>query len=160
MKNPMKTMTRTLAGSLVATALALTSAAHIGAQQPAGQPQGGQPPAPPQNLQVLPKDMPRPELTATMRSFSQALGVECSHCHVTEPRDFASDAKQTKKTARVMMQMTMHVNEMLASGVGKPAAEVTKVQCVTCHRGKAIPETPPPAPPATAAQAAPQSPRQ
>jgi hypothetical protein len=58
----------------------------------------------------------------------------------------ASDDKQTKKTARVMLQMVSHVNEMLATGIGKPAAEVSKVQCATCHRGKPIPETPEPPP--------------
>jgi hypothetical protein len=127
----------------------------VKAQQPAGgapQGRGGQAPPPPQNLQVLPKDISRQDLQATMRTFTAGLGVMCDHCHVTEPtRDFASDAKQTKKTARVMMQMTAHVNEMIASGVGKPAADVTRVQCATCHRGKAIPETPAP-PPAQAAR--------
>lgn len=132
-------------------------ASHVAhAQQPpapgagagTAQGRGGQPPAP-QNLQVLAKDISRQDLTATMRAFTEALGVQCAHCHVTEPtRDFASDAKQTKKTARVMMQMTAHVNEMVGSGVGKPAAEVTRVQCGTCHRGHAIPEAfvAPPAP--------------
>jgi hypothetical protein len=115
----------------------------VRAQAPAGgQPQGraGQPAAP-QNLQVLPKDIPRPELLATMRGFANALGVGCEHCHVEEPaRDFASDAKQPKKTARVMLQMVVHINEMLATGLGKAPADITKVQCVTCHRGEAIPK--------------------
>lgn len=147
----MKRTTRVLA-RVLAAALVATAAPTMAAQQPAA----GQAPAPPQNLQVLARDMPRPELLAVMRSFTTGLGVECSHCHVTEPsRDFASDAKQTKKTARVMMQMTTHVNEMLATGVGKPAAAVTKVECATCHRGKAVPEAP--APPAAAQ---PQAPRQ
>jgi hypothetical protein len=39
------------------------------------------------------------------------------------------------------------VNDTLASGLGKSAADVTKVQCATCHRGEAIPKTPPPPPP-------------
>ncbi len=120
------------------------------AQQPGagGQGRGGQAPAPPQNLQVLAKDITRQDLQNTMRGFTSALGVMCDHCHVTEPaRDFASDAKQTKKTARVMMQMTAHVNETIGAGVGKPAADVTRVQCATCHRGHAIPEAPVPSPP-------------
>jgi hypothetical protein len=150
-------LTSAITTAILVTGLALAGA-PLAAQQPAagGAPQGrgGQPPAPPQNLQVLPKDIPRQDLIAMMRTFTGALGVECGHCHVEEPaRDFASDAKQPKKTARVMMQMTTHVNEMIGSGVGKPAAEVTKVQCATCHRGKAIPETPAPAP---AAQQAPR----
>jgi hypothetical protein len=70
----------------------------------------------------------------------------------------ASDEKQTKKTARVMLQLVSHANEMIGSAVGKPASEVAKVECATCHRGKAIPETPQPPPPAPpAAQQAPSA---
>jgi hypothetical protein len=142
---------------VLALVVAIAASARTGiaqAQAPAGaagQPAGRGAPRPPQNLQILPKDIPGQELVATMRGFTQALGVQCGYCHVEEPaRDFASDAKQTKKTARVMMQMVTHVNEMLATGVGKPAADVTKVQCMTCHRGEAIPKTPAPAQPAAA----------
>jgi hypothetical protein len=134
----------------------LLAGSGLHAQQPAaGAPQGrGAAPAPPQNLQVLPKDVSRADLIGAMRTFTFALGVECEHCHVAEPtRDFASDAKQPKKTARVMMQMTAHINEMIGSGVGKPAAEVSKVTCATCHRGKVIPETPAQPPPPAAAPA-------
>lgn len=119
----------------------LAAMAGVAAAQPAG---GGQAPPAPRNLQVLKPQ----EVGAAMRSFTAALGVQCNYCHVMEPaRDMASDDKQTKKTARVMLQMVGHVNEMLETGIGKPAAEVSKVQCATCHRGKAIPETPPPPPP-------------
>lgn len=54
------------------------------------------------NLQVLPETTTRPELIALMRSFSFALGVSCSNCHVTSdapggpPDEFASDAKPAK----------------------------------------------------------------
>jgi hypothetical protein len=57
----------------------------------------------------------------------------------------AADDKPTKKTARVMMQMTMHVNDELQTGLARPAAEMTRVQCMTCHRGEKIPTIPPPA---------------
>src|ERR1700710_2563229 len=86
---------------------------------PAPAPAGGRggPPPPPQNLQVLPKDIPRQELLQTMRGFGQGLGVQCNFCHVQEGpggrTDMAADDKPTKKTARVMMQMTMHVNDEL-----------------------------------------------
>src|SRR5258705_10008621 len=139
--------------------------AGVFAQAPAaGQaaPGGGQTPPPPANLQVLPKDIARPELLATMRGFAGGLGVMCNYCHVMEGRggrnDMASDEKQTKKTARVMLQMTMRVNDTLATGIGKTAANVTKVQCGTCHRGEAIPKyelPPPPAPAAPAGAGAP-----
>jgi hypothetical protein len=126
--------------ALTATIMLMGSSAW--AQQAAG---GGQAPAPPKNLQILKPQ----EVGPAMRSFTAALGVQCGYCHVIEPaRDMASDDKQAKKTARVMLQMVSHVNETLATGIGKPAAEVSKVQCATCHRGKAIPETPEPPPPA------------
>ncbi len=63
--------------------------AGVFAQAPAaGQaaPGGGQTPPPPANLQVLPKDIPRPELLATMRGFAGGLGVMCNYCHVMEGR--------------------------------------------------------------------------
>jgi hypothetical protein len=41
-----------------------------------------------------------------------------------------------------MMKLVQDINTKLASEVGKPAAEVVKVQCITCHRGAAIPKTP------------------
>jgi hypothetical protein len=54
------------------------------------------PPPPPKNLQVFPKDTPRPQLIASMRFFSQSLGVRCTYCHAGEEGtlDFASDAKK------------------------------------------------------------------
>jgi hypothetical protein len=133
----------------VGTALLAQAPAQGGAAAPV-QGRGGPPPTP-QNLQILPKDIARAELLATMRGFTAGLGVQCNYCHVQEGQggrnDFATDEKPPKKTARVMMQMTEHVNETLATGLGKPAADVTKVQCATCHRGEAIPKTPPPPPP-------------
>lgn len=102
---------KAFAGTVLAAALTVTTAAQTSAQQPAA----AQAPAPPpQNLQVFPKDTPRAEVLTAMRGFAAGLGVECAHCHVTEPRDFASDAKQAKKTARLMMQMTTHVNETIS----------------------------------------------
>jgi Photosynthetic reaction centre cytochrome C subunit len=107
------------------------------------------------NLQVLPKDLTRDQLTTIMRSFSQALGVRCNECHVvtaTEPRqqfDFASDAKPEKLAARVMIQTTMDLNNRwiprvkAAAKVQEPAqAPGMDVSCWTCHRGKKQPENP------------------
>jgi hypothetical protein len=53
-----------------------------------------------------------------------------------------------------MLQMVNHINETFGAQLGKAAADVSKVQCATCHRGKAIPETPTPPPPPTAGQGA------
>ena len=126
------------------------------------------------NLQILPRNITRPELTAIMRTFTRGLGVRCSFCHVvtaTEPKeqlDFPSDAKEEKRVARVMMQMTTQINgawmERVEAAEGHeeethatPAAGAAhaelqqRVSCWTCHRGKAEPELPPPPPPAPAA---------
>ena len=112
-------------------------------------------PANPTNLQVLPKDMGGPQVVQIMQAFAAALGVQCAYCHVTATgpgtmNDFASDMKPPKKTARVMMLMARDVNARLGMELGKPASEVTQVQCVTCHRGLPIPAVN--VPPAPAAQ--------
>ena len=143
-------------GAFILTAAVAGLFAQAPAQGGAAQAPGGgrgTPPAP-TNLQVLSKDIPREQLLATMRGYTAGLGVQCNYCHVQEGRggrnDMASDEKAPKKTARVMMKMMATVNETLASGLGKTPADITKVECVTCHRGEAIPKNPPPPPPAAA----------
>jgi len=128
-----------------------TVLAAQGQQGQAGGRQGGPPPQ--RNLTVLPADIETPRLIQIMQGFEGALGVTCEHCHVYLGRgnpmnDFASDAKQPKKTARIMIQGLRDFNMRLASSdLGKPAADVVRVQCGTCHRGKAIPDyVPPPLP--------------
>jgi hypothetical protein len=108
---------------------------------------GGVPlPPEPKNLQFFPKEMTAAQILPIMQNFNAALGVNCTYCHNSEPpadrpgNDFASDEKQTKKTARVMLAMARQVNMTLQSQLGKPAMDVTNVQCVTCHRGVAIPK--------------------
>ena len=145
-----------------ALGIVVMTASLAAGQAPAaggGQRAGGAPPAPMKNLQVLPKDMPQPEVVALMRTFNAALGVQCGHCHVwTKPgdpsNDMAADTKVEKTVARVMMQMTGDINTRLAANIKKPADQIAKVACATCHRGEAIPVTPPP-PPAPAPAAAP-----
>ena len=116
-----------------------------------GQRAGG-PPPPMKNLQVLPTDTPQPQVVAMMRAFNAAMGVECGHCHIwTKPgdpsNDMAADTKIEKTVARVMMQMTNEINTKLAASIKKPADQIARVECATCHRGAAIPVTPPPPPP-------------
>lgn len=103
--------------------------------------QGGAQAAPAQNLQVLPKDMPRAEITALMRTFTQALGVQCTHCHVGSPQERFKDDLPTKATARKMIKMVMAVN---ADPIGVKPGEPNKVTCYTCHRGVLKPLTAPP----------------
>ncbi|MGH9456959.1 MAG: c-type cytochrome [Thermoanaerobaculia bacterium] len=104
------------------------------------------------NLQVLPDDISREELLATMRGFTRGLGVRCNHCHVvtaTEPEvqhDFPNDAKETKRVARVMLQMVRQINGTWLERVAlvRGDAEAPRVTCWTCHRGQPKPEAPPP----------------
>jgi hypothetical protein len=119
---------------------------------PQGPPGGGRgPQPPPKNLQVLPKDMTRQQVTNIMRGFTRGLGVRCPYCHVGEEGadlstfDFASDEKPTKKTARLMLQNLMDTNAKFATVGDKPAGE-PRVSCWTCHRGEAKPASPPPPP--------------
>lgn len=134
--------------------------------QPAAAPQTASP-AGFKNLQVLPRDITRDQLLATMRSFTRGLGVKCNHCHVvtaTTPKeelDFPSDAKEEKRVARVMMRMTRQINgewlerveeaegheEEATTAAASSIAEQPRVGCWTCHRGMPEPELPPPPPP-------------
>ena len=122
------------------TVLTLAFAALVGAgiyaqgQQPP--PAGQQAARVPQNLQVLPKDMTFQQVQQTMRTFTAALGVECSHCHVGGQQERAKDDNPKKGIARKMLQMTAAINKDLLKDVGEPeAAGTNKVTCFTCHRG-------------------------
>ena len=148
--------------------LALAMVALTGSLAMAQAPEGqrGAPPAPPpepKNLQVLPKTMTTAQVLPIMRNFSAALGTNCGYCHVwTGPglptNDYAADTKPTKEVARHMMRMATEFNDKLAANIKKPADQLTRVQCMTCHRGAAIPTLPPPAPAPGAAPAAPAAP--
>ena len=138
-------MTRAFTASffLGIVTLAASAAQAQGAPPAAGQ---QQPPPPMTNLQVYPKDIARPELIATMQGFVQALGVQtqggCGYCHAgTAPQfDFASDDKHTKTVARKMILMSREITAKLPEITAKPAADVTRLRCATCHRGVAIPK--------------------
>jgi len=99
-----------------------------------------------ENLELLPKDISKRELTGVMRNFSHALGVRCTECHLSkkegsdrlEDLDFASDEKPEKKAARQMMRMVGSINEQIGKmGFKNP----TRVGCMTCHHGVKHPET-------------------
>jgi tetratricopeptide (TPR) repeat protein len=80
-----------------------------------------------------------------MRNFSGALGQRCSYCHVAEDPanletyDFASDDKETKRVAQIMMKMTGDINNTHLPELKEE--NVTRVRCITCHRGVDTPET-------------------
>ena len=104
------------------------------------------------NLQVLPKDISRNDLTVMMKSFAQGLGVRCEHCHVGEGNDltkfdFAADTKPAKATARRMIHMVNQLNDLVVGLKVSPDMPATKVPpqitCFTCHRGEKKPLTAP-----------------
>ena len=111
------------------------------------------------NLKVLPKDIKKPDLMKTMKVFSTQLGVRCNFCHEVNDNltegSFASDAKDEKQSARLMLKMVSQINDDYISKVPNMPAPAT---CWTCHRGKSTPEQfAPPAPP-TAAPSTPSKP--
>lgn len=98
-------------------------------------------PEPFTNLQILPQDIERRELFGIMRGFTEALGVRCQHCHVSdgaEPLpvfDFADDSKTTKKTARLMMRLVEDINAEYLKQLPTAPDPPTRLACATCHRG-------------------------
>ena len=125
-----------------AAALVAAASATLGAQIPERF----------ENLQVLPRDIPRDTLIAIMRGFTGALGVRCTYCHVEREGpapagagggmnlNFASDSLANKRKARWMLHMTDSINTRLVS---LPARDdpPTDVTCMTCHRGLSKPMT-------------------
>jgi tetratricopeptide (TPR) repeat protein len=98
-----------------------------------------------ENLQVLPKDIPKRELVEMMKGFTSGLGQSCEYCHVGEGRDlstfnFASDEKAPKKTARAMIQMVHAINEQYLGKIQTSSKMRINVTCSTCHHGQARPE--------------------
>jgi hypothetical protein len=81
------------------------------------------------NLQVL-KDVPPDQLIPAMQFITASLGVECEFCHVRDA--FDKDDKQSKQTARRMIQMMFAINTSQFQGE-------RAVTCYTCHRGSAKP---------------------
>jgi len=80
---------------------------------------------------------PSGDLMAQMQAFSKALGVSCNYCHTAERGSGQPEPK--KDIARAMMAMTRDINTKIAAAMGQePGA--ARVECVTCHRGVAIPE--------------------
>ena len=97
------------------------------------------------NLQFFPKDIPKDQLIGIMRGFSFSLSVRCEYCHAgkggNELKDmnYASDEKESKRTARAMLRMVESINQQYISKLGRPAPK--QVACVTCHHGLSSPTT-------------------
>jgi hypothetical protein len=69
-----------------------------------------------------------------MASFTEALGVECSYCHIES--NFASDGNSRKEIARMMIRMMREANYRF------PDVKL-HVTCYECHRGEAKSRTAP-----------------
>lgn len=117
---------------------ALVCCVAIGAVVTSAQEQGGRGAPAPTNLQVLPSDMSMQQVTQLMQRVRQALGVQCTHCHVGGPAERAKDDLPTKTIARNMMRMVQTLNQNLGG-----TTEAPKVTCYTCHRGALKPATAP-----------------
>src|SRR5579863_604965 len=68
-----------------------------------------------------------------MQEIAQSLGVECQYCHSAERGSGLPEPR--KDIARAMMAMTRDINAKIQAASPNAGA----VQCVTCHRGVAIP---------------------
>jgi hypothetical protein len=122
---------------IVLAAALLAAASLVAAQSPSPQapaqqappqgqaPQGQRPPMRSPipdtftNLQVLPKDITKPELVNIMKSLAITFEKRCSFCHVAtddlSQADFSSDDKETKKKAREMLRFIRAVQSKSAT---------------------------------------------
>ncbi|MGE0814412.1 MAG: c-type cytochrome [Vicinamibacterales bacterium] len=99
-------------------------------------------PRPLENIRVL-KGWDGERVRAEMQRMADALGVQCSHCHVQG--NFASDEKREKRTARRMIEMTMGLNAEYFDGAStRPdTSPLGRVTCYTCHQGEPTPKLSP-----------------
>lgn len=100
------------------------------------------------NLTVLPKTISKEDLINVMRSFTEGLGVRCNFCHVGKEGqplstyDFASDDKDNKNEARIMLKMVNNINENYLSELKEfGGGNIIQVKCITCHHGLKQPKT-------------------
>jgi len=66
------------------------------------------------NLQILPKDITKPQLVNVMKQFSITFGVRCSYCHTVSDDlttgSFDSDEKAPKQKARDLMKSILQTS--------------------------------------------------
>jgi hypothetical protein len=102
-------------------------------KQDAAKTQSAAPAPAPTNLKVL-KASNDAQIRQVMQTFTAALGVQCTYCHVQG--NYASDENAKKETARRMIHMTQMINGQFPDGK-------LLVSCYTCHRGEAQPKNAP-----------------
>jgi len=123
-----------LAGCLLALPAGTLMSVSLFAQQPGGR-GAVQPPAW-KNLKLL---APNSDIPFVMQNFNEALGVQCTYCHVEG--DFAADTNPKKEMARKMIAMVRLIDTSFPSSAGVFPEGYHEVDCSTCHRGSAKPET-------------------
>jgi tetratricopeptide (TPR) repeat protein len=80
---------------------------------------------------------PSADLMANMQKMADALGVHCEYCH-SAPRG-SGLAEPKKEIARAMMALTRDLNAKIPDATHQAAGEAATIECITCHRGVAIP---------------------
>ncbi len=88
-----------------------------------------------QNIQLF-KKASAGRVLGQMRSWTRALGVNCTYCHV--PPQWEKDDMAPKVTARSMDKFEDDVNDLLKNI--KSITDDPHVGCFTCHRGQPKPE--------------------
>jgi hypothetical protein len=98
-----------------------------------------------ENLKAFPPDISVRALLDTMATFTRALGVRCTYCHLgreSDPLstyDFKSDEKPQKVKAREMLRMVAAINSEHLGRLSVRRQPPVVVTCATCHRGVAEP---------------------
>lgn len=125
-----------VAGILTTLLLALAASA---AAQPPAVPNVVESP----NVKVLTGYTVR-DFEQEMQLMTSYLGVTCGYCHEGR-RNFTSEAKPQKLTARKMLEMTKQINQQFFPNFqpGEEESKLGKVTCFTCHQGNAKPKTTP-----------------
>lgn len=82
------------------------------------------------NIKAL-TGVPYGEVVAGMQVMSEALGVDCEHCH-TRSGDRDAEGNPNKDVARQMIRMVRQLNQEHFGGHNV-------ISCFTCHRGSTVP---------------------
>ena len=82
------------------------------------------------------------DLIPRMQTMARALGVTCEYSHTARRGGGIPEPKlpePKKEIARRMMALTEDINTRVSVATGHAPGEGTKVDCITCHRGVALP---------------------
>jgi hypothetical protein len=83
---------------------------------------------------------PQGDAMMNMQEIAQGLGVKCEYCHAgPRTRTDSSQPATRIEIGKAMIEMTRDLNARVQAATGKPPNQVTRVTCITCHRGVAIP---------------------